>query len=463
MRVSALRVSLVYAAIFATALFVLIISIYLFTIRFVDDEFDAAIEQDLLALISAYNDGGPRQLTREVDLRRGVWARANGVYLLEDSDGTVLAGNLSVWPAMEARDDRWVEFEILTQEGGRERSHPVRALIQEFPNGLRLVVGTDLTDRRQLTQRFAVATAIAMVLVTLLALAVGYRQSRTILARVAAVNASCAAILSGNLAQRLPVAGANDEFDALAGEVNELLDRLARTTEILRASLHSAAHDLRTPMHRMRLRMEESLAAGLGAGPADIEAALGDLDRMQRVLGALLQIAEAESGTIGAQPEDVPADVMLGQLAELYAPQAEEQGIELRTSLAPGVWVRGHRQLLAQAMANLIENALKFTPAGGSVDIMAAVAGDRAALSVGDSGPGIPAAERERAVTPFVRLGNAEARDGTGLGLSLAAAVARLHGGVLRLKDNHPGLLAVLELPLGATAASPAATVEQAS
>lgn len=448
MRVSALRLSLVYATIFASALFVLIVSIYLFTTRFIDAESDAAIEQDLQSLVAAFNDGGARQLVREVDLRRGSWARSNGVYLLEAGDGAVLAGNLAVWPAMQARNDRWVEFEIYTQEGRRERSHPVRALIQEFPDGLRLVVGTDLSDRRQLTGRFAVATAIAMVLVTLLALAVGYRQSRSILARVGAINASSAAILSGNLAQRLPVTGVNDEFDALAAKVNELLDRLARTTEILRASLHSAAHDLRTPMHRMRLRMEESLVTGDGTATADTEAAVADLDRMQRVLAALLQIAEAESGTIGAQPEDVPADVMVSELAELYAPQAEEQGIRLRTEVDAGLCVRGHRQLLAQAIANLIENALKFTPAGGMVDIGARAAGGRASLSVGDSGPGIPATERERALTPFVRLGNAGGRDGTGLGLSLAAAVARLHGGMLRLKDNQPGLLAVLELPL---------------
>jgi signal transduction histidine kinase len=460
MRLSALRLSLVYAAIFATALFVLIVSIYLFTTRFIDAEFDAAIEQDLQTLIGAYNDGGPRQLIREVDLRRGSWARSNGVYLLEASDGAVLAGNLAVWPAMEAREGRWVEFEIYTQEGRRERSHPVRALIQEFPNGLRLVVGTDLSDRRQLTGRFAVATAVAMVLVTLLALAVGYRQSRSILARVGAINATSADILAGNLAGRLPVTGVNDEFDALAAKVNELLDRLAHTTEILRASLHSAAHDLRTPMHRMRLRMEESLVAGHGAGPADTEAALTDLDRMQRVLAALLQIAEAESGTIGAQPEDVPADIMVSELAELYAPQAEEQGICLRSQVDPGLCIRGHRQLLAQAVANLIENALKFTPAGGVVNIGATAADDRATLSVGDSGPGIPAAERERALTPFVRLGNAGARDGTGLGLSLAAAVARLHGGMLRLRDNQPGLLAVLELPLCGAVAGQSRPVE---
>lgn len=456
MRTSALRLSLVYAAVFAVALTVLVATIYLFTARYLDDEVDAAIEQDLQSLLMAYNRGGPRQLVREVDLRRGTWARTNGVYLLEDSDGTILAGTLQAWPAMEALGDRWAQFEVVTREGRREVSHPVRALVQPLPGGLRLVVGTDLSDRRQLTASFAVAAAVGMGLVTLLALLVGYGQSRSVLARVRAINASCAEILGGNLARRLPVLGVNDEFDALSAKVNDLLDRLARTTEILRASLHSAAHDLRTPMHRMRLRMEGVLGAGTGVAPPEsTEALLGDLDRMQRVLGALLQIAEAESGTLGAQPEDVPADVMVGELAELYAPQAEEQGVRLAARVAGPVHLRGHRQLLAQALANLIENALKFTPPGGAIELALASAGGTASLSVADTGPGIPAAERERALTPFVRLGDAGGQDGTGLGLSLAAAVARLHGGVLRLRDNRPGLLAVLELPLRAGTTSP--------
>jgi signal transduction histidine kinase len=456
MRTSALRLSVVYAAVFALALVVVVAAIYLVTANYLDDEVDAAIEQDLQTLLGAFNRGGARQLVREIDLRRGTFARTNGVYLLEDGDGTILAGTLQSWPVMEARGERWVQFDLEAREGRRFVNHPVRAVVETLPGDLRLVVGTDLGDRRALTASFAVAAAVAMVLVTLLALFVGYGQSRSILARVRAVNASCAEILGGNLARRLPVAGAGDEFDSLATRVNDLLDRLARTTEILRASLHSAAHDLRTPMHRMRLRMEETLASGDGAASGDtVEALLGDLDRMQRVLGALLQIAEAESGTLGAQTEDVAADVLVGELADLYAARAEELGVRLEARVVPGLQLRGHRQLLAQALANLIENALKFTPAGGHIEVALDRDGPRATLAVADSGPGIPAAERERAMAPFVRLGNGAGREGTGLGLSLAAAVARLHGGALRLQDNHPGLRALLDLPLRPPAGAP--------
>ena len=175
-----------------------------------------------------------------------------------------------------------------------------------------------------------------------------------------------------------------------------------------------------------------------------------DVDQMQRVLTALLQIAEAESGTVGARPEPVALDHMLDELGELYQPQAEQQGISLTVSCEPGSRVLGHRQLLAQAVANLIDNALKFTPAGGRVALRTQGTDGRLIISVADSGPGIPSEDRSRAVEPFVRLSNAPPRDGSGLGLNLAAAVARLHGGSLRLEDNDPGLVARLDLPVGA-------------
>lgn len=453
MRTSALRLSVLYAAIFAAALVALVFTIYLFTSRFIDGEMDEDIDGDVASLLEAFQRGGARQLAGELELHRGNWGRSNAVYLLVDRQGSALAGNLSAWPVMQSRSDRWVGFEILTREGDREVSHPVRAQALQLADGYRLLVGTNLSERQQLTRRFAVAAGVGAVLVTLLALWVGYQQSRRIYARVEAISRSCAEILAGNPGRRLPLAGADDEFDTLAREVNELLDRLARTTEILRASLHSAAHDLRSPMHRMRLRMEQSL--GAGPGPAErenTEVLLRDLEHMQRVLTALLQIAEAESGAVGARPEEVALDVMLAELGELFEPQAEERAIAFRLELAPGLRVLGHRQLLAQAAANLIENALKFTPPGGQVLIRSERADGRLLISVADSGPGIPVADRARAVAPFVRLGNDRdtARGGAGLGLSLAAAVARLHGGTLRLEDNQPGLRVLLELPAAA-------------
>lgn len=466
MRTSALRLSVVYAASFAVALVALVFVIYLLTARYINAEVDTVIERDALGMLDAYGRGGTRGIISEINLRASTFSRINAVYLLADNEGFVIAGNLPAWPVMKRRDDRWVEFEIELREGGVETDRPVRAMLLDPGPGLRLLVGTDLSDRRELGERFAVAAAIGTLLVTLLALGIGYRQSRRILARVEAVSRSCKEIVAGNLSRRLPLAGDDDEFDTLAVEVNGLLARLARTTEILRTALHSAAHDLRSPMHRMRLRIEQALSTaeqgateqgvvgetGATTGPdrETLDVLLRDVDHMQRVLTALLQIAEAESGTVGARPEPVPLDIMLGELGELYQPQAEEQGVALSVSCEPGSCVLGHRQLLAQAVANLIDNALKCTPAGGRIELRTHAVDGRQIISVADSGPGIPAEERTRAVEPFVRLSNAPPRDGSGLGLNLVAAVARLHGGCLRLEDNRPGLIALLELPVGA-------------
>ncbi len=453
MRTSAYRLSLAYAGIFVGAVIALVLVIYLLTTRFIDEEVDTAIERDVAVLLEAFQQGGIRRLTDEMELRRDAWGRANAVYLLADAQGTVLSGNLSAWPLMRSTDGRWVEFEIVTRAAPRiELSHPVRAIIVPLPDDVRLLVGTDLSERRLLMRRFAVATVLGVALMVCLATIIGYRQNRLILERLSSITRSCAGILAGDLSQRLPVIGVRDEFDTLSQEFNELLDRLARTTEILRASLHSAAHDLRSPMHRMRLRLEQALAVGDETAPCgDMEALLQDIDHMQKVLTALLQIAEAESGAPGARPEPVAIDDMLHPLAELYHPQAEARHIVMETASEAALHVSGHRQLLAQAFANLIDNALKYTPSGGRVVIGAARRGDRVVVCVSDTGPGIPAADRQRVLEPFVRLGQGVMREGAGLGLSLAAAVARLHGGTLRLDDNAPGLRAELELPLAVT------------
>lgn len=450
MRTSALRLSVVYAVSFAAALAVLIGVMYLLTTRFINTEMETVIERDALGMLEAYRRSGTRGIISEISLRASTFSRINAVYLLSDSEGFIMGGNLPAWPVMRGQKGRWVEFEIEFREGGRETERLVRAMVLIPGPGLRLLVGTDLSDRRELGQRFAVAAAVGILLVTLLALGIGYRQSQRILARVGAVSQSCAAIVAGNLEGRLVLSGENDEFDALSLEVNGLLAKLGRTTDILRSALHSAAHDLRSPMHRMRLRMEQAMGDSVAPGEREtLERLLNDVDQMQRVLTALLQIAEAESGTVGALPESIALGTLLEELGELYRPQAEEQGVLLSVSSSPGSWVLGHRQLLAQAVVNLLDNALKFTPSGGLVALNSQMINDRLIISVADSGPGIPEDERARAVKPFVRLDNASPRDGSGLGLNLAASVARLHGGNLRLEDQQPGLLALLDLPSG--------------
>ncbi len=248
----------------------------------------------------------------------------------------------------------------------------------------------------------------------------------------------------------LPVVGANDEFDALAVSVNRVLDRLEEQARTLRATFDSTAHDLRAPLHRLRTRMDALLLRSPPLEPAvreSVESALREVDHLQRTLATLLQIALAESGAPLAAPSAVDVGELALELVELFEPVAAAQGLALACQQEADAIVQGNRQLLAQLLTNLIENGLKYVPAGGRIEVAVRKLADRVSLEVSDNGPGIAAADRSRAPQPFVRFGADAGQEGSGLGLSLVAAIARLHRGRFELQSNDPGLRVVVELP----------------
>ncbi|MHB1872146.1 MAG: sensor histidine kinase, partial [Steroidobacteraceae bacterium] len=251
-------------------------------------------------------------------------------------------------------------------------------------------------------------------------------------------------------ARRLPVAGSRDEFDALAVSVNRVLDRLEEQTNTLRATFDSVAHDLRAPLQRLRTRMDAVLRLpDLQPGMREpVESALREVDRLQRTLATLLQIALAESGAPLASVTPVNLSELLGELAELFEPVARERDLTLSARAAEGLIVEGNRQLLAQMISNLVENALKFVPPGGRIELGLARRGALAHLTVSDNGPGMSAGQRRQAGQPFVRVGPLAGGAGGGLGLLLVGAIARLHRAQLVLEDNEPGVRAVVTLPL---------------
>jgi signal transduction histidine kinase len=247
------------------------------------------------------------------------------------------------------------------------------------------------------------------------------------------------------------VAGARDEFDALAIAVNRVLDRLEDQTRTVRATFDSAAHDLRAPLHRLRTRMDALLLRSPSLEPAvheSVESALREVDRLQRTLAILLQIAMAESGAPLAAPVAIDVGELSDELVELFEPVAREQGKTLSSTHSGNTTVHGNRQLLAQLMTNLIENALKYIPSGGKIELSAARLHQCVRFVVSDNGPGIPPEDRARAVQPFARLGKADDTHTSGLGLSLVAAIARLHRARLAFESNEPGLRVVVDLPL---------------
>jgi signal transduction histidine kinase len=247
-------------------------------------------------------------------------------------------------------------------------------------------------------------------------------------------------IMKGDLSQRLPVRKADDEINKLAREINSMLDKIEQLTLGMRTVLDSAAHDLRTPLNRLQATAEGAMNTLMPGSPERrvLERVSTEVDRMRSTLDALLRIALAETGTVAREPVDLSE--LVASMVELYAPVGEERGILLQSAVAPGAEVQGSRQLLAQALANLLDNAIKFTPDGGRIRVLLQGSSAEPEVVVEDNGPGIPADKREIVLGRRVRLDEARKFPGSGLGLSLVAAVTKLHGARLVLDDADPGL-----------------------
>jgi signal transduction histidine kinase len=426
-------------------------SAYLLTDGLITDEVDLIIDTELKSLQDKYARAGVAGVTDEVNLRVDSWGRIGAVYMLVDANFERLAGNVTQWPFDGMPTESRPEFEIATIEPGRRAVHPVRAAVRRLPSGDRLLVGTDISQGRRFAEKFRIAMLWGIGLTSLAAALTGFWFSYRLSRRVGDVTGTCKRILAGELGRRLPVAGANDEFDALAISVNDVLERLEDQARTLRATFDSAAHDLRAPLHRLRTRMDALLLRSPPLEPAvhdSVESALREVDHLQRTLAILLQIALAESGAPLASPAAVDVGELASELAELFEPVVRDRGLTLVDQEDSGAIVQGNRQLLAQLVTNLIENCLKYVPAGGRIDLTVKRLADSVCLVVSDNGPGVPADDRVRAVQPFVRLGHGGRPDSSGLGLSLVAAIARLHRARLSLENNEPGLRVVVELPV---------------
>jgi hypothetical protein len=310
--------------------------------------------------------------------------------------------------------------------------------------GLQLLVARDVHERSDTERMFTTALPWSVALMLTLGLVGGAVMSRNLLKRLDQINSTSREIMAGHLSRRLPVSRAGDEFDTLARNLNRMLERIERLMKGMREVTDSVAHDLRSPLNRLRNRLEGTLRRlpVEDQEAPEIEAAITETDRLISTFDSLLLIAEAEAGAARNSMSRVNLSALAHDVWELYQPVAEENGIALEMMPAQPLEVRGNGNLLSQALANLVDNAIKYTPSGGKVTIAAEQNGKGAIVSVADNGPGIPEDDRPRAIERFVRLEASRHSPGTGLGLSLVAAVARLHEARLELCDNHPGLKA---------------------
>ncbi len=447
---TAFRLSVGYTLLVTLAVGVTLGSAYLLTESLITDEVDLIIDTELKSLEEKFARDGVPGVKDEINLRIDSWGRIGAVYMLADANYERISGNVTDWPFEGMPTEARPEFEIATIEPGRRAVHPVRAAVRTLPGGDLLLVGTDISQGRRFAEKFRFATLWGIGLSTLAAALAGFWFSYKLARRVGEVTRTCQRIMAGELGRRLPVAGVNDEFDALAISVNRVLDRLEEQAGTLRATFDSTAHDLRAPLHRLRTRMDALLLRSPPLEPAvyeSVDSALREVDHLQRTLATLLQIALAESGAPIASPASVDVGELAAELVELFEPVAGDKGLRLACRQEAPAVVPGNRQLLAQLITNLIENGMKYVPAGGRIEVAVRRLADGVRLTVSDDGPGIAAADRSRAVQPFVRIGAAAREEGSGLGLSLVAAIARLHRGRLELQSNDPGLRVIVDLP----------------
>jgi len=455
-RTTTFRLSLTYLALFSAAAIVSIFYIYWNTTVLLSRQLNQTIDAELKGLAEQYRAGGLDQLVRTVAERSGT--PGNSLYLVADSEGRRLAGNLSavspeLWDSLGP-----VEFVYQRPATGGVEKRLAFANVFRLPSGYRLIVGRDIEDRRELARMVRSAMLWGLGVMALFGIGGGYWVSRKLLARIDALAATTRTIMDGDLTGRLPVTGSGDELDRLSESLNLMLARIEQLMAGLREVSDNIAHDLKTPLNRLRNRVEQALRGPYGeaAYREALERTIEEADGLIKTFNALLSIARLEAGAGGENREKLDVSALLRDVAELYEPVAEERGIELRAETDAPIFVRADRQLLGQAIANLIDNALKYgaperSSGNGSrpeVEVSTRTKGPTAEIVVTDRGPGVPVPDRERVLDRFVRLEASRSEPGSGLGLSLVAAVARLHGGILRLEDNEPGLRVVLALPV---------------
>ncbi|HLZ66741.1 MAG TPA: ATP-binding protein [Aliidongia sp.] len=424
--------------------------IYWQTVVYATHQTDETIDAEITGLAEQYRQRGLAGLVAVINERSNPERGSSMLYLLTDQRQHPLAGNLSRWPDLEVEKDGWMRFR-LNADGQRDGPHIAQATSFVLAGGVQLLVGRDLAENVAFRNRIVAALASSGALMVVLGLIGGIVLSRRALARIETINRTSDRIMAGEFGRRVPLKGSGDEFDRLAQNLNAMLDQIERLMAGMRQVTDNIAHDLRSPLGRLRSRIEVALLEPPSTERYRdvLQQTIAEADHLLATFTALLDIAEAEAGSPRGRMAPLDLGAFARDLADLYEPVAEENGLRLTVETGPGpIEVRGDRHMLSRAVANLVENAVKYTPSGGAVAIRVDTDGAMARLAVADNGPGIPAAERERVFDRFYRLEASRTTEGNGLGLSLARAVVRLHGGTIALDDNKPGLKAVVTLPL---------------
>jgi signal transduction histidine kinase len=450
LRTSAVRISLWYACLYIILAGTALGAYHWVTSRYVDAQLYAGLRDEFVDLSEIAATRGFDALTREIASRSRADGRNGRYYLLVDAALRKVAGNLAGWPKEE--DDQvavdgtvhaaWIDDDMIANAREDEDEYwPV--IGRRFEDGSVMLLSRSVAQAEQMQVFSIYALSSLLLVIVVLALAMGVFMGRTILGRIDNISATAKTIMQGDLTRRMPLSGRGDEFDDLAGRLNDMLARIEQLMQGVREVTDNVAHDLRRPLTRLRNRLDMVLLEERSPElyRRTIEEAIRDTEDLVKTFNAILQIAQAEAGSLRAKMEDMDlADVAI-QVVDFYRPVAQQRKQRLIIDATRPVMVRGNRDLLSQALGNLLDNAVKYAPPGGLILVQVERMEEGVRVSVSDNGPGIPASERERVLQRFTRLDQARSSPGNGLGLSLVNAIAGLHAARISLADNGPGLI----------------------
>lgn len=447
------RVVLIYVALFGLSVLVLLGFVYVTTVGFIDRQVNATIDAELSGLRERYAEQGLPGLLEVIGERIANDRTGETIYLLTDGEYNQVAGNIQTWPTDVERQGRWASFVIERAPEEAGLNGDVRAMSFLLDEGYHLMVGRFIRERQNFDNLILQSIIWSLLITGGLGALGGFIMSIDMRRRLDRINRTTQRIMQGDLQQRVPVSGSGDEFDRLSRNLNAMLAQIDRLMLAMREVTDNVAHDLRSPLTRLKSRLEVTLLSQKTTEEyrRALEQSVVETDKILSTFNALLSIAQAEAGSVGDNSDVVEVDSLIADIVELYEPVAEARDIEMTIKLGKAGTIKGDRHLLFQAAANLVDNAVKYSPDGGKVQVETRRAANPAwvEIIVGDSGLGIPEADRPRVVERFVRLEQSRTTPGNGLGLSLVSAVMHRHGGELILEDNEPGLRAILRLRAG--------------
>lgn len=433
---------------FGASVLLLLIFIYWSTAATMARQADATIEAEVKGLQERYRLTGLAGLRSSITERISRRPADSSIYLLVDRNFFPLVGNIDQWPGVEVDQEGWLDFRLEGVSKDKSLSHRARARPFQLRGGFHLLVGRDIHELEE-TQHLIVRTlGWGLAITLILALVGGSLMTRSMVRRIESINDASGEIMSGDLARRIPTDGSGDDFDQLTGRLNSMLDRIQTSMDDVRRVSDNIAHDLRTPLARLRNKLEQMKNTLAEDAPERTlaEEAVAEADALLATFKSLLRIAQLESGEQRAGFQQLDVSRLMRDVAELYEPVVEERGHKLSIDIQNGVQVNGDRDLLFQTITNLLDNAAKYTPPSGLIELKLQFEDGHALIGINDNGPGIPERLHDAVLQRFFRMEESRTTPGNGLGLSLVAAVAQIHDAELRLQDNEPGLRALLRL-----------------